>query len=144
MAYGPPICACCGSPAGVEEHHLFLRSQGCPDDLTVYLCHTCHGRAHGMERRINVGAATADTLRAKKERGEAYSRPPLGYEEQDGKLVPVEGELQLVAEIKEMRGNGMSLEKIAADLNARGIIGKRGGKFHGMTVKKILANSLHQ
>lgn len=28
-------------------------------------------------------------------------------------------------------------------LNSRGIVGKRGGKFHGMTVKKILENNIH-
>ena len=26
----------------------------------------------------------------------------------------------------------MSLDRIAGDLNSRGIVGKRGGKFHGM------------
>jgi hypothetical protein len=58
-------------------------------------------------------------------------------------LVPVDEELRVVAEIKGMREEGMSLEKIAADLNSRGIVGKRGGKFHGMTIKKILENTIH-
>ena len=67
----------------------------------------------------------------------------LGYADQDGMLVPVDEELRVVAEIKGMREEGMSLEKIAADLNSRGIVGKRGGKFHGMTIKKILENTIH-
>jgi hypothetical protein len=37
----PPLCACCGSTTGTEDHHLYLRSEGCPDDLTVWLCHIC-------------------------------------------------------------------------------------------------------
>lgn len=142
MAYGPEICACCGARDGIEEHHLYLRSEGCPDDLTVYLCHTCHGRAHGMDR-VNIRSATTAALAHKKAVGEVYSALPLGYVDQDGRLVPVEEELAVAADIKAMRSNGMSLEKIAADLNARGVIGKRGGKFHGMTVKKILENSIH-
>ena len=27
---------------------------GCPDDLTVWLCHTCHGRVHGQQNRMNL------------------------------------------------------------------------------------------
>jgi hypothetical protein len=38
----------------------------------------------------------------------------------------------------------MSLGNIAADLNSRGIVGNRDGKLHGMTVKKILENTIHQ
>lgn len=143
MAYGAMICACCGSGDGVEQHHLFLKSQGCPDDLTVFLCHVCHGRAHSMDRRINIRSATASALKAKKDSGQVYAALPLGYAEDEGKLVPVEQEQVVVREIIAMRGAGMSLEKIAADLNSRGIVGKRGGKFHGMTIKKILENNLH-
>jgi hypothetical protein len=35
MAFGEPICAVCGETTGVEAHHLYLRADGCPDDLTV-------------------------------------------------------------------------------------------------------------
>ena len=94
--------------------------------------------------RDQIAERTTDALAHKKAQGQVYAALPLGYANADGKLVPIDEELLVVAEIKEMRGNGMSLEKIAADLNARGIIGKRGGKYHGMTVKKILDNSLHQ
>lgn len=93
--------------------------------------------------RDQISERTTASLAHKKARREVYAALPLGYAGQDGKLVPVDEELVVVAEIKEMRANGMSLEKIAADLNARGIVGKRGGMFHGMTVKKILDNSLH-
>jgi hypothetical protein len=54
MAHGPAICACCGSTTSVEDHHLYLRADGCPDDLTVWLCYVCHGRAHGMSCRIDI------------------------------------------------------------------------------------------
>lgn len=59
-----------------------------------------------------------------------YSAFPLGYEDQDGKLVPVDEELIVVSEIKEMGEGGLSFHKIADDLNGRGIVGKRGGKYY--------------
>jgi hypothetical protein len=68
---------------------------------------------------------------------------PLGYNNTDGKLVPVDEELIIVAEIKELRGQGLSLHKIAANLNKRGITGKRGGKFFASTIKAVFGNSLH-
>ena len=48
-----------------------------------------------------------------------------------------------LSEIKYMRDDGLSLHKIAADLNGRGIIGKRGGKFCASTIKAICDNNLH-
>ena len=44
---GEPVCSCCGDNADIQEHHLYLRGDGCPGDLTIWLCHTCHMRAHG-------------------------------------------------------------------------------------------------
>jgi site-specific DNA recombinase len=93
--------------------------------------------------RDQISERTTAALAHKKARRETYSALPLGYADLDGKLVPVDEELRVVAEIKELRDGGMSLERIAADLNSRGIVGKRGGKFHGMTVKKILENNIH-
>jgi len=51
MTYGPKQCARCGSIEGIEAHHL---SEGCPSDLTVWFCHTCHGRVHGQMHRMNL------------------------------------------------------------------------------------------
>lgn len=93
--------------------------------------------------RDQIAERTTAALAHKKARMEVYSALPLGYVDAGGKLVPVDEELRVVAEVKEMRADGMSLERIAADLNSRGIVGKRGGKFHGMTIKKILENSIH-
>jgi hypothetical protein len=143
MAHGEKTCACCGHCDGVEEHHLFLRSQGCPDDLTVFLCHVCHGNAHGMSRRLDIKTATTAALAHKKARKETYCRVPLGYDDQDGKLVPIDVELRLVAEIRAMRRDGQTLRAIAANLNGRGIVGKRGGRFYASTVLAVVKNSLY-
>lgn len=95
-----------------------------------------------LERNL-IAERTSIALQSKKARKEVYCGQMLGYADQAGKLVPVDEELRVVAEIKEMRAAGMTLRDIAADLNGRGIIGKRGGKFHGMTIKKILENNIH-
>jgi len=65
MAYGPPICACCGDRDGVEEHPLYPRVEACPTDLTVWLCHACYGQAtaslpvlNGLRKVAVLGTAT--------------------------------------------------------------------------------------
>ena len=69
MPYGPKRCGCCGTPEGVEAHHLYSRKQGCPDDLTVWLCFICHGRAHELRRRVDISTVTKAALAAAKARG---------------------------------------------------------------------------
>ncbi len=54
MAAGGRLCACCGSAEGVEEHHLYLKADGCPDDLTVFLCHVHHGQVHEMHALMRL------------------------------------------------------------------------------------------
>ncbi len=87
---------------------------------------------------------TAAALQRKKSDGEVYNHLPLGYDGKDGKLVPIDDELLIVADIKDMRQQGMALRSIADNLNERGIVGKRGGVFHASTIKAICDNELHQ
>lgn len=95
-----------------------------------------------LERNL-IAERTASALQNKKARLEVYSALPLGYEAQDGKLIPIDEEGRVVAEIQDMRDQGMTLRDIAGDLNERGIKGKRGGKFYASTIKAILDNDLH-
>jgi hypothetical protein len=37
----------------------------------------------------------------------------------------------------------MTYRAIASDLNERGIIGKRGGRFYASTIRGIVKNDLH-
>ena len=96
-----------------------------------------------FERDI-ISERTTTALAHKKAQGKVYAALPLGYANEAGKLVPIDEELLVVAEIKDMRGQGKTLREIADDLNQRGIVGKRGGKYHASTIKAVLANSLHQ
>jgi hypothetical protein len=74
MAYGPKRCARCGSKEGVEAHHLYSRKLGCPDDLTVWLCFGCHGRAHELKRAL-ISERTKLALAAKKAQGVRLGNP---------------------------------------------------------------------
>ena len=62
---------------------------------------------------------------------------------QGDKLVPDAGEQRTVRRIFDLRGGGMSYDRIAKQLNADGVIGKAGGKFYASTVHKIVVNDLH-
>ena len=93
--------------------------------------------------RDQIAERTTAALAHKKARKEVYSALPLGYVDQEGKLVPVDEELRVIAEIKDMRAAGLTLRDIADDLNKRGIVGKRGGKFFASTIKAVLENQLH-
>ncbi len=41
------------------------------------------------------------------------------------------------------REDALSYQKIASQLNADGIKGKEGGRFHASTILKIVGNDLH-
>ena len=66
--------------------------------------------------------------------------PPLGFKNQDGSLIVDPEKFKLVEEIKTMRSNGMSMNKIAKYLNNQGVKGSKNGKFHAVTIQKILKN----
>ena len=73
-----------------------------------------------------------------------YNHVPLGFRDSDGLLVEVDEEQLIVAEVLEMRDSGASLHAIARDLNERGIIGKRGGRYYASTIRAICQNTIHQ
>jgi hypothetical protein len=115
MAYGPRICACCGEIFGVEEHHLYLRADGCPDDLTVWLCNECHGRAHGMTRRVNIRVSINSGLARAKNAGVVLGRPRVAGDTEErilGLLKAGMGKLKIARTL----GVGVSVvQRIAAD-----------------------------
>ena len=75
--------------------------------------------------------------------GNGYAPIPLGFMRDGDMLVPDSGEQRTVRRIFDLRGGGMSYDRIAKQLNADGVIGKAGGKFYASTVHKIVGNDLH-
>jgi hypothetical protein len=143
------ICACCGATEGLERHHAYLKSDGCPDDLTIWLCHICHGSAHSLKRRINVPEATKTALAAAKARGTRLGNPNgLSPEAQaKGASAALRAEQRRIAErlellrpqIEDIQASGhTTLTAIAAELDAREIEAPRGGTWSAAQVLRLL------
>ena len=90
-----------------------------------------------MERKL-IAERTAMALKHKKNKGEVYAPVPFGYSAIDGRLVEVESEAKIVAEIMRRRAAGSTLTAIATDLNNAGIAGKKGGKWFASSVSYLI------
>jgi site-specific DNA recombinase len=69
--------------------------------------------------------------------------PPLGFINQDGKLIRDPKAYKIVEEIQIYHSNGWSLRQIANHFNTQGVKGSKNGKFHASTIKKILNNNIY-
>jgi DNA invertase Pin-like site-specific DNA recombinase len=85
----------------------------------------------GMVRKIKYGT------------GCMGSGHPYGYVYERGSLTLIEYEAEVVRDIYSMRSEGMSFRSIADTLNNIPIPSKRGGKWSGQSVSKILHNPLY-
>jgi site-specific DNA recombinase len=90
-----------------------------------------------LERDV-TSERTKTALQHKKAKGEKYSTTPFGYEAIEGRLIEVKAEAQIVASIMQQRQSGSTLVEIATHLNANGIHGKKGGKWHASTVRYLI------
>ncbi|WP_109150254.1 hypothetical protein [Azospirillum sp. TSO5] len=123
MAYGPKICACCGRDDAIEEHHLYLRSDGCPDDLTVWLCSPCHGRVHQFpSKRVDISSAIKRSrVKARAQGKYVGGKLPFGYRVGgDGALVEDKEEQEILAMMHTLRSEGKVLRFIQKAAEDRG------------------------
>ena len=89
----------------------------------------------------NIQVRTAMGREAKAEQGGyAGGKPPIGYRAENGKLVVVPEEAEIVREVFAMRKEGYTLMAIADELNAMGYRTKRGLPFRHSAVQTILNN----
>ena len=68
---------------------------------------------------------------------------PLGYDTKDGELVVSDAERRIVDLVVSLRKKGCGFRQIATRLNERGVKGKRGGRFHKRTIRRIVANETY-
>jgi site-specific DNA recombinase len=73
-----------------------------------------------LERGL-IAERTASAMKVKRERLEVYSRPTIGFDAIDGRLIANDAEQALIARIASMRSAGQSFGKIADILNAEGV-----------------------
>jgi len=67
---------------------------------------------------------------------------PLGFRNEDGKLVEVQEDMETVQEIMGLRAQGLSYNKIANKLNDKRT-GNKGGRFYAITISKIISNPIY-
>lgn len=73
--------------------------------------------------------------------GDKGGRVPMGYRRIEGGGVEVvETEAEIVRDIFEKRGIGLTLETIADSLNRREILTRRGSKWYASSVREVLSN----
>ncbi len=133
------LCWECGRGGDLHQHHVVPRSRG--GTRTVPLCEDCHGKAHHRVRRMSTSRLTRDAMAHKRARGEyTGGRLPYGWSlAGDGvSLVPNEAERAIVAEGRRLRGAGLSLRAVGAELEALGLLPRSGGRWHAETVKAAL------
>jgi DNA invertase Pin-like site-specific DNA recombinase len=95
------------------------------------------------ERSV-IRARTSAALAAKRQRGERVSgRAPLGFRFDGGRLVEDAAEVAMLASIRDLRGKGLSLARIASILTAEGVT-LRGGRIHVTTLARALSRGTGQ
>jgi len=85
-----------------------------------------------------ISERTRAAMAHKKASSEVYSPIPFGFKAVEGKLERVEAEADIVAEVKQRRAAGETLQTIADNLNSRGIKGKRGGLWYPYSIKYLI------
>lgn len=93
-----------------------------------------------FERNL-IAERTSNALQHKKQTGQVYSATPYGFQAIEGRLVQVEQEAAVVAEIQAARSGGQTLQSIANGLNARGIPTKTGKQWQPATIHLLLKRS---
>lgn len=94
-----------------------------------------------FERNL-VAERTTNALQHKKRTGQVYcNHTPFGFKAIEGRLVLVEQEAQVVAEIQQARTGGSTLQSIADSLNDRGIPTKTGKQWQPATIHLLLKRS---
>jgi DNA invertase Pin-like site-specific DNA recombinase len=90
--------------------------------------------------RLVIGARTSAAMQAMKRRGERVGAIPFGYRlDVDGvHLVEDEAEQEVIRLVRELKAEGLSIRKIADEMNRRGIASKEGGRWHIATVQRVL------
>lgn len=89
----------------------------------------------------NIQVRTAMGREAKaKEGGYAGGKPPIGYRADNGNLVIVPEEAEIVRLVFALRKEGKTLIGIAEELNKRGYRSKKGLEFKHSAIQTILAN----
>lgn len=90
-----------------------------------------------MERDV-IADRTREALAYKREQGQYLGAVPFGYKLEGAELAQAEQEAAVIAQVLELKAQGLTLQAIADRLNADAIPSKRGGRWYPTTVKNLL------
>lgn len=91
------------------------------------------------EREI-IAERTSDAMRHKQAQGEYIGgEVPYGFRLVDGDLLEDEAEQEVIQKAKAYQSEGLSLRKIAAELDKQGIKTRRGSLFGANQIKRMVA-----
>jgi site-specific DNA recombinase len=109
-----------------------------PEDPTRRLIRIIIGAVHAHNRDMTVLRLQRGKRRKQQRGGFLGGTPRYGYHAIEGELAPDRAEQAAVRRIRRLRQDGLSLREIAAALEAEGVPAKRGGKWHPVTVARVL------
>jgi len=91
--------------------------------------------------RLVIKMRTTAALAVKKRRGERVGSVPYGWRLSAGGVVLEEdpAEHELVAVARELRGQGLPLREVAAQMAARGLVGRAGKALQPMQVARMVS-----
>ncbi len=99
------------------------------DDPTRKLMRQIFGAISEYEKTMIVLKLRGARARVKAKDGRCEGAKPFGY---------FDGEADVITRMKALRASGMGFDRIAATLNAEGVKPRRGERWWGLTVNKIL------
>lgn len=92
---------------------------------------------------IRLSQEVKRSMTVNAQRGSLQSTPSFGYRAENGRLVPIEEEAEIIRRIFDSFNAGKGLYPIARELNALGIRTHRGNEFENRTVEYILRNPVY-
>lgn len=134
-------CSCCGNDDDVQMHHLYPKSQGCPDTLMIPLCYTCHRKAHGLKTSLNHSELTRAGLMKAKARGVKMGGLRSKSLESMNRARIAKADIRAESmgyDLMAMKRSGMTFQSIADEMNARKIPTANGKRWHPTTAKNLI------
>lgn len=92
---------------------------------------------------INLAEEVKRGMTEKAKRGEPLSSPPFGYKIINKQLTAINEEKEIIKQVFSQYANGISMLKIAKDLNELGIRTHRGNKIENRTIEYWLNNPIY-
>ena len=136
-------CVACGSKEHLTQHHLVPRSIGGSDEDSnlITLCGSCHAKSHGHNAAWRTSELTRKALQFKKAQGERVGAIPYGHDLADDgvRLLDNIEEQAAIAQARELKASGLSLRKIAAELQRRGFVSRAGTMFQPGQILRMVA-----